>query len=70
MAKRDPMPGQPEGVCVLDSTDLIIAARDRVELGDLWGVARGTIRRLARLDIAPPCPHPDPPNIRKRNLFF
>ncbi len=54
MAKRDPMPGHPDGVCVLTSPELIDIALDRVELGQLWSVARGTIRRLATLGITTP----------------
>lgn len=54
LAKRDPMPGQPEGVCALCSAAAVDAALGRVELGDLWGVARGTIRRLAKLGITSP----------------
>ncbi|MBB6429925.1 Y-family DNA polymerase [Algisphaera agarilytica] len=33
MAKRDPMPGQPEGVCVLSSDHAIGVALGRIELG-------------------------------------
>ncbi|MEM1098591.1 MAG: Y-family DNA polymerase [Planctomycetota bacterium] len=54
MAKRDPMPGQPEGVCVLASEHAQTVALSRIELGDIWGVARGTIRRVAKLGITTP----------------
>jgi len=54
MAKRDPMADHPEGVCVLTSPHAIDTALGRVELGQLWGVARGTIRRLAKLGITTP----------------
>lgn len=54
MSKRDPMPDHPPGVCLLSSAELVDTALGRVELSDLWGVARGTIRRLARLGITTP----------------
>ncbi|MEM1107278.1 MAG: Y-family DNA polymerase [Planctomycetota bacterium] len=54
MAKRDPMPGQPAGVCVLASKHAQDVALSRVDLGDLWGVAGGTIRRVAKLGITTP----------------
>lgn len=54
MSKRDPLPDQPPGVCLLSSAELVRAALGRVELSDIWGVARGTIRRLARLGITTP----------------
>lgn len=54
MAKRDPMPGQPEGVCVLASAHATDVALGRVGLGDLWGVARGSTRRLARIGVTTP----------------
>jgi hypothetical protein len=54
MAKRDPAPGSPEGVCVLASKYAADVALGRVELKDLWGVAGGTIRRIAKLGITTP----------------
>jgi len=54
MAKRDPMPGQPDGVCALISKHASDIALGRVKLGDLWGVARGAIRRLDKLGITTP----------------
>ncbi len=54
MSKRDPMPGQPPGVCVLVSPHAIEVALGRVALGDLWGVASGTIRRLVKLGVTTP----------------
>lgn len=54
MSKRDPLPGQPPGVCLLSSAELVRAALGRVELGDIWGVGRGTVRRLAQLGITTP----------------
>ncbi|MEM1208110.1 MAG: Y-family DNA polymerase [Planctomycetota bacterium] len=54
LAKRDPMPGQPEGVCVLNSSHAIDVALGKVELGDLWGINRGRIRRLAKIGVTSP----------------
>lgn len=54
LAKRDPVPGHPEGVCLLNDPQLIDEALGRVELGDLWGINHGSIRRLARLGITTP----------------
>ncbi|MFW6336751.1 MAG: Y-family DNA polymerase [Phycisphaeraceae bacterium] len=54
MSKRDPMPGQPEGVCVLVSPHAVDVALGRVELSDLWGVSRGFVRRLAKMGITTP----------------
>lgn len=53
-AKRDPVPGMPEGVCVLTDDATVDAVLDRIELDDLWGVNRGNVRRLARLGITTP----------------
>ena len=53
-AKRAPLPGQPAGVCVLASPHAIDVALGMVDLDDLWGVNRGTIRRVARLGITTP----------------
>lgn len=54
LAKRDPLPRQSAGVCVLDTPALAEEALGRVQLGDLWGVARGTISRVGRLGITSP----------------
>ncbi len=54
MAKRDPLPGQADGVCVLISKHASDIALGRINLDDLWGVARGTIRRLDKLGITTP----------------
>ncbi|MEM6751236.1 MAG: Y-family DNA polymerase, partial [Planctomycetota bacterium] len=54
LAKRKPMPGQPEGVCVLASDHAIELALRRVELRELWGVAGGMVRRLAKLGVETP----------------
>jgi len=54
LAKRDPMPGQPEGVCVLASPHAIDVALGRVQLDDLWGINHGSVRRLARLGVTTP----------------
>jgi DNA polymerase V len=54
LAKNNPLPSQPEGVCLLSEQGQINDALGRVELKDLWGVNRGNIRRLARLGITTP----------------
>ena len=54
MAKRDPLPGQPDGVCALLDAEIVGEALDRVELDDLWGINRGSIRRLAKLGVTTP----------------
>ncbi len=54
MAKRAPMPGSPPGVCALKSPHAIDVALGRISLRDLWGVAGGTVRRLAALGVTTP----------------
>ena len=54
LSKNDPLPGQPEGVCVLMQAAQVDAALERVSLKDLWGINRGSIRRLAKLGIDTP----------------
>jgi len=54
LAKNDPLPAQPDGVCALVYPRQIEAALKRVRLKDLWGISRGNIRRLARLGIGTP----------------
>ncbi|MEM9019964.1 MAG: Y-family DNA polymerase [Planctomycetota bacterium] len=54
LAKRDPLPDQPHGVCALVTTGQIAAGLARVRLKDLWGINRGNIRRLAKLGIETP----------------
>ncbi|MEM9883395.1 MAG: Y-family DNA polymerase [Planctomycetota bacterium] len=53
-AKRAPLPGQPRGVCVLASAHAADVALGQVGLKELWGVAGGTIRRIAKLGIQTP----------------
>ena len=42
------------GVHVIDTESEATAALDEVELGDLWGISWGTIKRLAKIDIFKP----------------
>ena len=67
LAKRDPIPAHPDGVCILTSPHAIDRALGRIQLRDLWGVARGTIKRLASLNITTPhqLRDADPNRIRK-----
>ncbi len=53
-AKRDPLPWMPQGVAVLTESNIIDQALGRIELGDLWGINHGNIRRLAKLNITTP----------------
>lgn len=54
LAKRDPVPGHPLNVCALTTDTMVDAALGRIELKDVWGINRGSIRRLAKLDITNP----------------
>jgi len=42
------------GVHVLDSADMITAALGNTELGNIWGISGGFIRRLSKLGITTP----------------
>ena len=53
-AKRAPLPGMPEGVCVLDSPERVDEALGRMELEDLWGIAAGSVRRLELIGVTTP----------------
>lgn len=68
MAKRDPIPGSPEGVCLLRGRADIDYALGRTGLGDLWGVSGGFTRRLAKLGITTPTQlrDADPHRVRER----
>lgn len=68
LAKRDPIPGQPEGVCVLTDPILIDEALARTDLSDIWGINRQSIKRLARIGISTPLElkNADPNRVRQQ----
>ena len=68
LAKRNPLLDQPEGVCVLTEPELIAEGLARLQLKDLWGVNRGSIRRLAKLGIDTPTQlaQADPNRVREQ----
>jgi DNA polymerase V len=67
LAKRDPIPGQPENVCVLTNPALIDQALARTDLGDIWGINHRNIKRLAKLGITTPLElkNADPNRVRE-----
>ncbi len=68
-AKRVPLQGMREGVCVLDSAERVDEALGRVDLKDLWGISRGSIRRLKKLGIQTPREFRDAdPNLVRQEL--
>lgn len=64
-AKKDPHSG---GVCYLDTEAAQTAALEKMDLGDVWGIGRRLVPRLAELGITTPLQlrDADPTMIRQR----